>query len=107
MSDSTAVVNPGVQSEYIEIPGSATYSIGYGALGIWVSGVCGWYEISPSPQFQDTYDQMCEAVVLYYEIMEAFEAHYAELSEYKATPKSTRKRMREPSIDLDQVLLKV
>lgn len=101
------VVDHNVQSGYVEIQGATMYSISYGPVAVWVAGVCGWFEISPSPQFEETYNQMREAIGLYYEILEVFELHKAELKDYQKTEKSKKKRMREPTVDLDEVLFKV
>ncbi|OIW29944.1 hypothetical protein CONLIGDRAFT_714399 [Coniochaeta ligniaria NRRL 30616] len=100
------LVNPDVNSGYIEIQGATMYSISYGPLAVWVGGGCGWFElVSPAPQFEEIYDQMREAVTLYYEILTVFESLEAELEEYRATEKNKKKRMRKPTVNLDEVLL--
>lgn len=108
ISNRRTVVNPNVYSGYVEIHGASLYSISYGPLAVWVGGRCGWFElVSPSPQFEQIFAQMREAVTLYYEILTVFESLEAELEEYRATPKNKRKRMRVPTVNLDEVLLKV
>jgi len=64
---------PGVQSAYIEIEASHSYSIGYGPYAVlWVAGEAGWYEINPSPRYQALYDTTCEAITAYYHIMDIY-----------------------------------
>jgi hypothetical protein len=102
------VVDPDVHSGYIEIQGATMYSISYGPLAVWVGGRCGWFElVSPSLKFEEIYNQMREAVTLYYEILTVFESLEAELEEYRGTAKNKRKRIKAPSVNLDEVLLKV
>jgi hypothetical protein len=101
------VINPRVKSAYVEIQGSMMYSIAVDPVVVWCGGACGWYEIRPSAQFEEIYEQMREAIVLYYAILDVFEASAEALEVYRQMPKSQRKRMREPTIDLDEVLLKV
>lgn len=60
----------------VEIRHCLLYSVGEtedGSPQIWVSGRAGWFEISPSPAYQATYDIMCQATTLYYSIMDTIE----------------------------------
>lgn len=59
----------------MEIPHSERYSIGFGPLTLWVSGVAGWFEIRPSFKYQRMYDQIQEAILLYYSALEVYENH--------------------------------
>ncbi|KAF4469733.1 hypothetical protein FALBO_3379 [Fusarium albosuccineum] len=61
----------------LEIRRSTRYSIGEAEGGqaiIWVLGKGSWYEINPSPAYLPIYNKMCEAVVLYYRIMDIYKA---------------------------------
>ncbi|KAM3466024.1 hypothetical protein MY5147_005148 [Beauveria neobassiana] len=61
----------------IEIRHCLLYSVGEtedGLPQIWVSGRAGWFELSPCPAYQATYDIMCQATTLYYTIMDIIEA---------------------------------
>ncbi|KAM3504090.1 hypothetical protein MY11210_008477 [Beauveria gryllotalpidicola] len=61
----------------IEIRHCLLYSVGEtedGSPQIWVSGRAGWFELSPCPAYQATYDTMCQATTLYYSIMDIIEA---------------------------------
>ncbi|KAK4151804.1 hypothetical protein C8A00DRAFT_45036 [Chaetomidium leptoderma] len=71
------LVRPSVKSAYIEIAHSDRYSIGEGPLGVvlWVSGAAGWFEIQPSVKYQPMYDQIREAITLYYSAFEVYEAY--------------------------------
>jgi hypothetical protein len=91
------VIRPSVRSGHIEITRSYLYSIGDGPLALWVSGVAGWFEIKPSAKYQRMYDQVVEAMTLYYS---AFEVHEAYI-------KACRRKGRRPSAPpLDKVFLK-
>lgn len=60
----------------IEIRHCLLYSVGEtedGSPQIWVSGRAGWFEISPCSRYQATYDTMCQATTLYYNIMDTIE----------------------------------
>ncbi|TQV92172.1 hypothetical protein V2A60_004467 [Cordyceps javanica] len=60
----------------IEIRHCLLYSVGEtedGSPQIWVSGRAGWFELSPCPAYQATYDTMCQATTLYYSIMDIIE----------------------------------
>lgn len=74
---------------------------------LWVSGECGWYEIHPSAKYKAIYEDILEAIQLYHVIFSVFESLDAAEEEYRAAPKSKRKRMNKPTVDLDEILLKV
>ncbi|KAJ6789030.1 hypothetical protein PWT90_07829 [Aphanocladium album] len=60
----------------IEIRHCLLYSVGEtedGSPQIWVSGRAGWFELSPCPAYQSTYDSMCQATTLYYSMMDIIE----------------------------------
>ncbi len=69
------MLRPGLESASIEIPLSDHYSIGDGPVTLWVSGASGWFEIRPSAQYQAMYDQVREAIVVYYCAFVAYEEH--------------------------------
>ncbi|OAR03791.1 hypothetical protein LLEC1_04660 [Akanthomyces lecanii] len=71
----------------IEIRHCLLYSVGEtedGSPQIWVSGRAGWFELSPCPAYQATYDTMCQATTLYYSIMDIVE-------DMKTEPKRAKK----------------
>lgn len=107
-ADLDTVVNQGVQSGYfcIEIADSVMYAMDYPPV-VWISGRSGWFELKPSRQYEEMYSQMCEAITLYYEIRAVFQSYEASVADYRRKPKSERKRIREPTINLDDVLLEV
>ncbi|KAK3296892.1 uncharacterized protein B0H64DRAFT_113059 [Chaetomium fimeti] len=88
------LVRSSVKTAYIEIPHSDRYSIGDGPLVLWVSGAAGWFEIRPSIGYQKMYDQVREAITLYYSAFEIYEAYF----EACASKKKAR-RPRAPSLD--------
>ena len=45
-----------------------------------MSGEAGWFEINPSSRYKATYDAICEAITLYYHVMDAYEAKAVNLS---------------------------
>ncbi|KAK4104680.1 hypothetical protein N658DRAFT_513515 [Parathielavia hyrcaniae] len=92
------LVHPSVKTGYIEIPKSSQYSIGDGPLSFWVSGDTGWFEIKPSAKYQRMYEQVMEAITLYYS---AFEVEEAYIQPYKK-----KKKGRVPPPPLDSVFLK-
>lgn len=70
----------------IEIRHCLLYSVGEtedGSPQIWVSGSAGWFELSPCPAYQATYDTMCQATTLYYSIMDIVEDMKTELKRGK------------------------
>jgi hypothetical protein len=91
------VVRPSVKTGYIEIAPSSLYSIGDGPLALWVSGASGWFEIKPSAKYQRMYDEVVEAMTLYYS---AFEVHHAYMKACR------RKGRKPPPPPLDKVFLK-
>ena len=69
----SAVVKTGVKSAYIEIRASHSYSIGYGPYAVvWISGEAGWFEINPSPRYKPVYDTICDAITLYYQLIDIY-----------------------------------
>ncbi len=52
---------------------------------IWVSGRAGWFELSPCPAYQATYDTMCQATTLYYSMVDI-------ITEMKEEPKRGKKQ---------------
>ncbi|KAJ3495192.1 hypothetical protein NLG97_g3570 [Lecanicillium saksenae] len=68
-----ALSKPGRAPIPIEIRHCLLYSVGEtedGSPQIWVSGRAGWFELSPCPAYQSTYDSMCQATTLYYGLMD-------------------------------------
>ncbi|KAL2136390.1 hypothetical protein VTI74DRAFT_4034 [Chaetomium olivicolor] len=92
------LVRPSLRSAYIEIPYSDRYSIGDGPLVLWVSGAAGWFEIRPSARYQPMYDQVREAITLYYGAFEVYE-DYANACGWK------KKAKWPPQPTLDDVFL--
>ncbi|KAH6840812.1 hypothetical protein B0I37DRAFT_438240 [Chaetomium sp. MPI-CAGE-AT-0009] len=88
------LVRSSVKTAYIEIPHSDRYSIGDGPLVLWVSGAAGWFEIRPSPEYQQMYDQVREAITLYYSAFEVYEAYVGACANKKKA-----RRPRPPSLD--------
>ncbi|AEO56936.1 hypothetical protein MYCTH_2302469 [Thermothelomyces thermophilus ATCC 42464] len=93
------LVRSSVRAAYIEIPRSDRYSIGDGPLVLWVSGAAGWFEIRPSARYLPMYEQVREAITLYYSAFEVYEA-YAQACGGK------KKSRRPPPPSLDEVFLK-
>lgn len=83
-----------MRTAHIEISHSERYSIGDGPLVLWVSGPAGWFEIRPSPAYQRMYDQVREAITLYYSAFEVYESYVAACASKKKT-----RRPRPPSLD--------
>ncbi|KAJ4145813.1 hypothetical protein LMH87_004646 [Akanthomyces muscarius] len=80
----------------IEIRHCLLYSVGEtedGSPQIWVSGRAGWFELSPCPAYQATYDTMCQATTLYYSIMDIVE-------DMKTEPKRGKKSKSTSQSDL-------
>ncbi|KAH6641613.1 hypothetical protein F5144DRAFT_643045 [Chaetomium tenue] len=88
------LVRSSVRTAHIEIPHSERYSIGDGPLVLWVSGPAGWFEIRPSTTYQRMYDQVREAITLYYSAFEVYETYVAACASKKKT-----RRPRPPSLD--------
>jgi len=82
--------------------GSARYAIGYGPASLWVSGEAGWYEIRPSVKYEPMYNEILEAINLYYGIMEVLEDH----NQLVATRKRKRSKTL-PPLTIDQTLFNV
>ena len=97
--DSATVVRPSVKFAYIEIVHSDRYSFGDGPVTLWVSGASGWFEIRPSLKYQAMYNQVREAVTLYYGVFDAYEDHS------KLCDGRKKSRMPKPP-SLDQIFLK-
>lgn len=67
------VRDPSHRASYIEIPANIMYSIGYGPWPVvWAAGKAGWFEINPAPEYEATYETVCEGITLYYELMLAY-----------------------------------
>ncbi|KAJ4302267.1 hypothetical protein N0V88_002404 [Collariella sp. IMI 366227] len=90
------LVKPSLRSAYIEIQYSTQYSVGDGPIALWVSGAAGWYELQPSVKYQPMYDQILEAMTLYYSALEVYAGHAEEHARKK-------KGSRPPQPDLDEV----
>ena len=86
----------------IEIRKSAIYSIGEAEDGrplIWVSGAGGWYEINPSASYKRMYTTICEAITMYYTVVDIYE---------KSRPRKGKKSKPQATMDeLGQVFQKV
>ncbi|KAL2162625.1 hypothetical protein VTH06DRAFT_6461 [Thermothelomyces fergusii] len=95
----TNLVRSSVRTARIEIPRSDRYSIGDGPLVLWVSGAAGWFEIRPSARYQPMYEQVREAITLYYSAFEVYEA-------YAQAWGGKKKSRRPPPPTLDDVFLK-
>ncbi|KAL2016698.1 hypothetical protein VTK56DRAFT_3161 [Thermocarpiscus australiensis] len=93
------LVRPSLKSAYIEIPHSDRYSIGDGPLALWVSGASGWFEIRPSLEYMPMYNQIREAITLYYGVFDVYEAYE------KACGHKKKANWPKPPT-LDQVFLK-
>ncbi|AEO63448.1 uncharacterized protein THITE_2108723 [Thermothielavioides terrestris NRRL 8126] len=93
------LVQRGVRAAYIEIPYSDRYSIGDGPLVLWVSGAAGWFEIRPSARYQAMYDQIREAITLYYAAFEVYD-------EYNELRRARKKGQKLSPPTLDQIFLK-
>ncbi|KAK4245850.1 hypothetical protein C7999DRAFT_15995 [Corynascus novoguineensis] len=93
------LVRSNVKAAHIEIPHSERYSIGDGPLVLWVSGAAGWFEIRPSSRYQPMYDQVREAITLYYSAFEVYEA-------YVRVYGNKKKSRRPPPPSLDEIFLK-
>lgn len=64
---------------HIEIPACTLYSIGETDTQqpiVWMGGYGGWYEIKPSAAYLPIHDKMCEAVALYYRIVDIHKEIY-------------------------------
>lgn len=83
---------------HIELSPTHSYSIGYEPICIWASGGAGWFEINPAPEYQAMYDDMSEAITLYYEVMKGYEAA-------KKARRGKKNKAAGP-VTLDEVLLK-
>ena len=60
----------------IEITNVKSYAYGSyadGSVEIWAAGSAGWYVVSPSRSYQPIYNEMIEAVNLYYFIIDAYQ----------------------------------
>ena len=40
---------------------------------MWVSGEAGWFEIHPHEKYATVYNEMCDAISLYYKVMQVYE----------------------------------
>lgn len=84
------------KATHIEISRSERYSIGYDPNTLWVSGASGWFEIIPSRKYETMYNEVMEAITLYYGIMGPYEEHKRLL---KKADKKKRKDAKPPSLD--------
>lgn len=71
------LINPKLDSVYIEVAQSTKYSIGFGFKGnpcpsVWIAGASGWMEITPAREYRPIYDKMMEGITLYYRIQDAY-----------------------------------
>ena len=96
-----AVRNTPAKTYHVELSPTHSYSIGFGPCCIWASGGAGWFEINPSPKYQAMYDEMCEAIHLYYTVMDVYE------NAKKKQAKPGKKQKGVASVPIDEVLLKV
>lgn len=76
---------------------------GDGGPLIWVSGRGGWYEVTPSEEYRSTFMKMCEAVTLYYTILDV----HAELSSKSKSKAKVKAKSKKADDSLDSVLFKV
>lgn len=85
---------------HIEIPVNVMYSVGYGPWpAVWAAGKAGWFEISPASEYKAMYEDVCEGITLYYEIMNAYD---------QAKKKSGKaKRQKAMQMPVDKLLFKV
>lgn len=56
----------------IEIRNVTDFSFGTGPITIWAEGLAGWFEIEPAAAYQSIYEEMCEGIVLYYNIADSY-----------------------------------
>ncbi|KAK4189624.1 hypothetical protein QBC35DRAFT_379721 [Podospora australis] len=89
------------KSGNIEVTGSNLYAISDVPVALWVSGPCGWFEIQPSRRFQAMYDQVLEAVNLYYGVFSVYLDHQRLCRERRAI----KQRKPDPPT-LDEIFLK-
>lgn len=64
-----------MRAAHIEIPYSTRYSIGDGPVLLWVLGAAGWYLIRPSAEYQEMFDEIRQAITLYYAAVEVYEEY--------------------------------
>ncbi|KAK4225490.1 hypothetical protein QBC38DRAFT_263439 [Podospora fimiseda] len=85
------LVNRNIKTALIEVENCTKYSMGDDPVAFWVSGPCGWYEIRPSVKYQRVYNEILEAINLYYGIFVAYE-------KYEKTRKK-KKKTNPPTLD--------
>jgi len=86
------VLKHSMKSTDIEIPESWKYAIGDGEVTLWISGIAGWYEIRPAPEYEAKYLEVCEAIALYYEAL------YTEEKYLEACTSSKKKFRTKPNL---------
>lgn len=95
------VVRSSLKSAHVEVQGSTRYSIGIGPYPVvWASGEAGWFEIRPARRYEATYNQMCQAISLYYAVMDVYD-------EIWATKGKGKRRQELAKVKIDDVLFKV
>lgn len=88
--------NKKFNGEYIQILDCQGFSIGSGPITVWASGQSGWFEIRPSEAYQAMYNNMTEAITLYYFLTELYE-----------DLKARAQRGSHKSLSIDKILFKV
>ncbi|EJT77414.1 hypothetical protein GGTG_07326 [Gaeumannomyces tritici R3-111a-1] len=71
------LLNPKLDSVYIEVSKSTQYSIGFDYQGnpcpsVWIMGESGWMEITPAREYRPIFDKMMEGITLYYRIQDSY-----------------------------------
>lgn len=96
----------------IEIPDNTTYAIGL-SVGddrpcIWLAGLGGWYEIQPAPVYQKSYNEICQAIALFYSIVTTLERVAEEQDSPKYKTSKKRKKEGYPlDDDMNRILYEV
>lgn len=94
------VRNPSHRASYIEIPANTIYSVGYGPWPVvWAAGKAGWFEINPAPEYEVTYEAVCEGITLYYELMSVYDRAKGRASKTK--------RQKALQMPIEKLLFKV
>ncbi|RKU41870.1 hypothetical protein DL546_002523 [Coniochaeta pulveracea] len=101
--DRASLLIPQGKSVYIEVKTSWKYSFD-SAPNIWVSSPCGWLQILPSPEYQETFEQACEAAALYYSFLDIHEEHAKEFHRAAMAKKKRQQTNALPRLTLDQIL---
>ncbi|TPX13461.1 uncharacterized protein E0L32_006191 [Thyridium curvatum] len=94
------LVKSSLKSAHVEVQGSTRYSIGIGPYPVvWASGEAGWFEIRPARRYEATYNQMCQAISLYYAVMDVYD-------EIWATKGKGKRRQELAKVKINDVLFK-